>query len=217
MKNSASAAQQSDHSQQADQEKLTALRHTTEHVLTQAMHNLYGQDQVIMAMGPATEDGFYFDFDSPAQFKLAENDFPKIEKEMQRLIKLDLPVSREEISKDQARKLFKNNPYKQEWLDELEEDKVVIYHTGNPQAKDSKNYFVDLCSGPHVSSTGKIKAFKLLSIAGAYWRGDENNQMLTRVYGTAFASKKALKDYLWQLEQAEQRNHRRIGKELGLF
>ncbi|XOB40992.1 MAG: threonine--tRNA ligase [Candidatus Nealsonbacteria bacterium] len=187
--------------------ELEAIRHSAEHVLTQAMIKLY--PGLKMAMGPAIESGFYFDFDYDKQIN--EKDFPKIEKEMQKIIKKDLPFKKEVLTVKEARKLFRGNPYKQEWLDEIEKkkEKAVIYRTGDE--------FVDLCSGPHVKSTGKIGTLKLLSIAGAYWRGDEKNKMLTRIYGTAFKTKKGLAKYLTNLEEAKKRDHRKIGKETELF
>ncbi len=196
-------------SNQPDQ--LYKIRHSAEHVLTQAMHNLYGKDKVIMAMGPAIDDGFYFDFDSKDGFSISDDNFKPIEKEMQKIINQNLPITRKEISVKEARELFADNPYKQEWLDEIESknEPVSVYWTSDQ--------FVDLCAGPHVDSTGEIKAFKLLSIAGAYWHGDEKNKMLTRVYGTAFDSKEALTDYLKRLEEAKKRDHRKLGKELDLF
>ncbi len=202
-----------DESKQSD---LHALRHTAEHVLMQAMDNLW-PGKIVMAMGPATDDGFYFDFDSPADFSVSEEDFPKIEKEMQKIIDADLALVKKEVSVDEARKIFKDNPYKQEWLDGIEEkgNKATVYYTGQP--KDRSNSFVDLCAGPHVQSTGEIGAFKLLSIAGAYWHGDEKNKMLTRIYGTAFATQKELDDFLERLEEAKKRDHRKIGQQLDLF
>ena len=167
--------------------QLLKIRHTTEHVLTMAMLKLYGADKVTMAMGPATDDGFYFDFDSDHDFKISETEFPKIEAEMQRIIDQNLPMSKQTIAIKEARKMFAGNAYKQEWLDEIEAkgEEATVYWLGEP---DQENSFVDLCAGPHVESTGEIKAFKLLSIAGAYWHGDEKNKMLTRIYGTAFES-----------------------------
>jgi len=192
-------------------QSLHNLRHSAEHVLTQAMQKLYGQDKVIMAMGPATDDGFYFDFDTPEGFSVTESDFGKIEKEMHHIINKDLKITRKEIDVKEARKLFKDNPYKQEWLDQIEGrgEKATVYWTGEE--------FVDLCAGPHAESTKAIKAFKLLSVAGAYWHGDEKNKMLTRIYGTAFESEEDLKQYLWQQEEAKKRDHRKLGKELDLF
>ncbi len=190
--------------------KLEALRHSTEHVLTQAMLELY-PEKFLMAMGPATDEGFYFDFEPLKDFKINEELFPEIEEKIQEIIKRDLSFVKKEISIKEAKKLFKGNPYKQEWLDEIKEkgEKISVYWTG----KD----FVDLCKGPHLKSTGQIKAFKLLSVAGAYWHGDEKNKMLTRIYGTAFFNKKELKKYLWQIEESKKRDHRKIGKELNLF
>ncbi len=186
---------------------LKAMRHSAEHILTQAMIKLY--PGLKMAMGPATEDGFYFDFDYSKT--ISEKDFPKIEKEMQKIIKKDLPFKKEVLKVSQARKLFPNNPYKQEWLDEIKQrkEKAVIYRTGDE--------FVDLCSGPHVKSTKEIKAFKLLSVAGAYWRGNEKNKMLTRIYGTAFKTEKELQEHLKSSEEAKKRDHRKIGKDMELF
>jgi len=193
------------------QNQLTILRHSAEHVLMQAMINLYGKDVITMAMGPATDDGFYFDFDHPKSLKISEADFPKIEKEMHKIIALNLPFKKEVISIKKARELFKGNSYKQEWLDEIKEkkQKAVVYRTGDK--------FIDLCTGPHVKSTGQIKAFKLLSVAGAYWRGTEKNKMLTRIYGTSFNTQDELKQHLWQLEEAKKRDHRKLGPQLDLF
>jgi threonyl-tRNA synthetase len=189
-------------------EKLKAIRHTTEHILTQAVLKLF--PKVKMAMGPATDDGFYFDFD-PNGEEISENDFPKIEAEMKKIIKANLPLIKEEITIDEGRKLFSDNPFKLEWLDEIEKrgEKPTIYRTGDE--------FVDLCAGPHVTSTGKVGAFKLLSIAGAYWHGDEKNKMLTRIYGTAFETQEELDIFLKNLEEAKKRDHRKIGKDLDLF
>lgn len=201
-----------------DEQQLWALRHTTEHVLHQAIKELYPEIQ--LAMGPATEDGFYCDFDSTpspeVKVVISEANFPKIEKRMREIINRNLPMIRQEVSVDEARKLFANNPYKLEWVDEIEQrgEKVTIYWTGQPGEKGS---MVDLCGGPHADSTGAIKAFKLLSVAGAYWHGDEKNKMLTRIYGTAFNSQEELDAYLAQLEKARQNDHRKLGAELGLF
>lgn len=186
---------------------LEKMRHSCEHVLEQAMLRLY--PGLKMAMGPAIKDGFYFDFE--LKTKISEADFPKIEDEMRKIIKADLPFIRKELSVEEARKIFAGNPYKQEWLDEIEKrgEKPTVYWTGNQ--------FVDLCSGPHLASTGKIGPFKLLSVAGAYWRGDEKNKMLTRIYGTCFPTQEELDQFLWQQEEAKKRDHRRLGRELGLF
>jgi threonyl-tRNA synthetase len=192
-----------------NQNNLTKLRHTTEHVLQQAVKNLYG-DQITMAMGPATDHGFYFDFETK-NLKISELDFPKIEKEMQKIIDQNLPLIQKKLPISKAKKLFKNNPYKQEWIDEIKtkKEKPSVYWTGDQ--------FVDLCSGPHLESTNQIKAFKLLSIAGAYWHGDEKNKMLTRIYGTAFPTKKELDQYLQNLKEAKKRDHKKLGQKLKLF
>jgi len=196
---------------QENSENLHKIRHSAEHVLTQAMIRLYGPDKFYMAMGPATDDGFYFDFEPLNDFKVSEEEFPKIETEMQNIIKENLPITRSELSIDEAKKLFANNPYKIEWLDSIENrgEVITMYKTGEE--------FFDLCAGPHVQSTSEIKAFKLLSIAGAYWHGDEKNKMLTRIYGTAFESKEELDEYLNIIQEAQKRDHRKLGKELGLF
>ncbi len=193
---------------------LHLIRHTAEHVLTQAMERLY-PNQVIKAMGPATDEGFYFDFDSK-DLKISHEDFSRIEKEMQKIIDQDLPLTRQEISVTEAKKLFAGNPYKQDWIKQVESrgEALIVYWTGKVGHPDS---FVDFCLGPHLKSTGGIKAFKLLSVAGAYWHGDEKNQMLTRVYGTAFDSKKDLDQYLIQVEEAKKRDHRKLGQEMELF
>lgn len=195
-----------------DSKNLEPMRHSAEHVLHQAVKELFPQIQ--LAMGPATDEGFYHDFDYDG--KVTEADFPKIERRMAEIIKTDLPIVREEISIEKARKLFKGNPYKQDWIDQIEKrgEKATVYWTGKPEDKHSD---VDLCKGPHVSSTGKIGPFKLLSMAGAYWHGDEKNKMLTRIYGTCFPTKRELDKHLWQLEEAKKRDHRKLGKELDLF
>jgi threonyl-tRNA synthetase len=187
---------------------MKALWHSAEHILTQAMYRLF-PGKIEMAMGPATDEGFYFDLDSKKSF--SPEDFEMIEQEMKKIVKEDLPLKRKEISVKEARKLFLDNQYKQEWLDEIEgkgED-VSIYWTGDE--------FVDLCSGPHVPSTGKVGYIKLLSVASAYWRGDSNNQQLQRLYGIAFPDKKQLKQHTNMLEEAKKRDHRKLGKDLDLF
>lgn len=193
---------------QKEKDELWTIRHSCEHVLTQAILRLW--PGIKMAMGPATEDGFYFDFDSGA-VKISEADFPKIEIEMAKIIKDNLPIRKKILTIAEGRKLFKGNEYKQEWLDGIKakKQKPTVYWTGKE--------FVDLCAGPHVKSTREIGAFKLLSIAGAYWHGSEKNKMLTRIYGTCFATKKELEGYLLQQQEAEKRDHRKLGKELDLF
>ncbi len=185
------------------------MRHTAEHVLHQAVEKLF--PGIKAAMGPATPEGFYMDFDPQGKVKISEADFPKIEAEMAKIIKADLPMKNEVISVEEAKKIFKDNPYKLEWLEEInkKKEKASVYRTGDK--------FVDLCSGPHAQSTGEIKAFRLLSVAGAYWHGDEKNKMLTRIYGTAFFSQKDLDDYLAKLELAKKNDHRKLGKLLELF
>lgn len=202
----------------SDQNSLEALRHSAEHVLHQALKDLFPSIQ--LAMGPATEDGFYCDFDGSPNNQppiiVTTADFPKIEKRMQEIIDLNLPLTRHEISSDEARQLFQDNPYKNEWLDDIikENQPITVYWTGEP---DQPNSMVDLCSGPHLNHTGEIKAFKLLSLAGAYWHGDEKNKMLTRIYGTAFPTSAKLETYLKNLEEAKKRDHRKLGKKLELF
>lgn len=191
-----------------NKEDLQKRRHSAEHVLTMAVLKLF--PKIKMAMGPATEDGFYFDFD-PNGEGINESDFAKLESEMAKIIKANLEFKKEEVVIDEAKKMFAGNEYKEEWLSEIEKrgEKATIYKTGDN--------FSDLCAGPHVETTGEIGAVKLLSIAGAYWHGDEKNKMLTRIYGTAFATQKELNDYLEKVEEAKKRDHRKIGKELGLF
>lgn len=192
-----------------DNSLLHNMRHTAEHVLAEAMYHLF--PGVKMAMGPATESGFYGDFDMPEGVSLSTDDLPRIEEEMKKIIDKRLPMTKKEVSPAEARKMFEGNEYKQDWIDQIEQrgEAVTVYWTGDE--------FVDLCAGPHVNYLNEIKAFKLLSVAGAYWHGDSRNKMLTRIYGTAFSSKKELNDYLTMIEEAKKRDHRKIGKELGLF
>ena len=196
--------------QKKSNNNLNQIRHSAEHVLTQAMQHLY-PNKFIMAMGPATDDGFYFDFETIGDFKISDTDFSKIESEMAKIIKENLPIIRQEISLDEAKELFKDNPYKMEWLESIKNkgEVITIYKTGDE--------FVDLCAGPHVNNTGEIGAFKLLSIAGAYWHGNEKNKMLTRIYGTAFENKDELEKYLQDLEDSKNNDHRKIGQDLKLF
>lgn len=193
-------------------EALLRMRHSCEHVLTMVMVRLY--QGLKPAMGPATEEGFYLDFDYSG--KVSEEDFPKIEEGMQRIIKADLPIVHSELSIKEAKKVFADNPYKIEWSEEADKrgEKVSIYTV---QGESEAESFIDVCKGPHVESTGKIGPLKLLSVAGAYWHGDEKNKMLTRIYGTCFPTQKELDDYLKMLEEAKKRDHRRLGQELGLF
>ncbi len=184
--------------------KLEIMRHSASHVMAEAILSLFPDAK--FAIGPAIEEGFYYDFDLPRP--LTPEDLPVIEKKMGEIIKADRPFTRRELAKKEAEKLFASQPYKLELLEEIPDDKVGTYQQGN---------FVDLCRGPHVNSTGEIKAFKLMSIAGAYWRGDEHNAMLQRIYGVAFDSQPELDSYLTRLEEAKKRDHRKLGKELDLF
>jgi threonyl-tRNA synthetase len=172
--------------------------------MAHAVRNLF--PGVKIAIGPSIEDGFYYDFDNPTPF--TPEDLGKIEEEMRRIISADAKFLRRDINKAEAERIFADEPYKLELIREIPEETVTIYE---------EDGFIDLCRGPHVESTGKIGAFKLLSIAGAYWRGDERNKMLQRIYGTAWETPEQLADYLHKLEEAERRDHRKIGRELELF
>ena len=190
-----------------DPEVLDVYRHTTAHVMAQAVKRLY--PDVALAIGPAIEKGFYYDFDFPES--LGPEDLAAVEKEMAKIIKEDYPLLRSELSRTDAIKMFKDaaEGYKVELIEDLPEDSTIsVYRQGE---------FVDLCAGPHLPSTGKIRAFKLMNLAGAYWRGDENRKMLQRIYGTSFFKKDQLDDYLYKLEEAKKRDHRKLGRELGLF
>lgn len=183
-----------------------------------AMENLYGSDVIIKAMGPSIDDGFYFDFDSPKNFKLSEENFPKIEAEMRRLIALDLLITARYVSPATAKRMFKANPYKLELIKEIvkiqKQTKIRIVTLGK---QGTNHYFPNICKDPHLKSTGEIKHLQLLSVAGAYWRGSEQNPMLTRIYGTAFLTKKTLDHHLWQIEEAKKRDHKKLGPQLDLF
>ncbi len=190
-----------------DEEGIGALRHTSAHILAQAVKRLY--PEVKIAIGPSIDNGFYYDFDAP--FAITPEILEKIEKEMQKIVKEDIKLERFEMPRNEAIEFFKNlgEDYKVELIEDLPEDEVISFY--------KQGDFTDLCAGPHIESTGKIKAIKLLSIAGAYWRGDEKNKMLQRVYGTSFLKKSELDDYLNMLEEAKKRDHRKLGKELDLF
>ncbi|HHF08594.1 MAG TPA: threonine--tRNA ligase [Kosmotoga arenicorallina] len=192
-----------------DYEAPIFYRHTFSHILAQAVMRIYGEKNVKLAIGPVIEDGFYYDFDL-GDVKLSEDDLPKIEAEMAKIVKENLPVERFELTKEEAINFMKEKGqlYKVELVEELDDEKISFYKQGD---------FVDLCKGPHMPSTGRIKHFKLLSVSGAYWRGDEKNKMLQRVYGTAFAKKSELEKHLAMLEEAKKRDHRKIGPQLGLF
>ena len=183
------------------------LRHTASHILAQAVKRLWPEAK--LAIGPAIDKGFYYDIDM--EHTLTPEDLGKIEKEMSRIVKENLPITKSVMPRQEAIEFFKskNEDYKVELIQDLPEDAVISCY--------SQGDFIDLCAGPHVASTGKVKAFKLQSIAGAYWRGDEKNKMLQRIYGTAFEKKEELDAYLHLLEEATKRDHRKLGKELGLF
>ncbi|TXJ53900.1 threonine--tRNA ligase [Brachyspira aalborgi] len=187
-------------------EGLEILRHSTSHLMAQAVKRLYPNVQV--TIGPAIKDGFYYDFDTDKPF--TDEDLPKIEAEMKKIIKENIPVFRKIMTKKDAIEYFKKNnePYKVEIIEDIDADTVSFYEQGD---------FIDLCRGPHVPSTGYLKSYKLMSVAGSYWRGDSNNKMLSRIYGTAFESKESLDNYLKKLKEAKERDHRKLGKELNLF
>ncbi|MBP1993472.1 threonine--tRNA ligase [Paenibacillus eucommiae] len=188
---------------------LEIYRHSTAHLMAQAIKRIYGDKNVKLGIGPVIEDGFYYDID--LESSLTPEDLGKIEKEMERIIQQNLPISRRIVSRNEALDIFSGleDPLKLELIRDLPEDSVItIYDQGE---------FFDLCRGPHLPSTGRIKAFKLLSIAGAYWRGDSKNKMLQRIYGTAFPKKAQLDEHLHLLEEAKKRDHRKLGRELKMF
>ena len=189
-------------------EGLDLLRHSAAHVMAEAVLEIFGEDDIKVAIGPATADGFYYDFDRKEPF--TPDDFEAIEAKVRKIVGSNQPFARETLPKAEAIEYFKERDeiYKVELLDEIEDETVSIYRQGN---------FVDLCRGPHIPHTGFLRAFKLIRIAGAYWRGDEKRPMLQRLYGTAFFNPKDLKKYLHQIEEAKKRDHRKLGKELGLF
>ena len=185
--------------------ELEVLRHSAAHIMAQAVKRLY--PGVKISIGPAIENGFYYDFEF--EEKLSEEELPRIEEEMKKITREKLEIKREELSRKEAAELFRGEPYKEELLKAIPEgEEISVYRQGE---------FVDLCRGPHVGNTGEVKHYKLLSIAGAYWRGDSRNKMLTRIYGTAFLSKEKLKEYVKRVEEAARRDHRKLGQELGLF
>jgi len=190
--------------EKATTEKTEAMRHSTSHVMAEAVQSIFPDAK--FGIGPAIEDGFYYDFGLSRP--LTPDDLPVIEKKMSKIIAANLPFTRQEVTREEAKKVFATQPYKLELIDELPDEKVSLYQQGS---------FTDLCRGPHVNSTREIKAFKLISIAGAYWRGDERNPMLQRIYGVAFNTKEALAEHLNKLEEAAKRDHRKLGKELDLF
>ncbi|MCL6628707.1 MAG: threonine--tRNA ligase, partial [Armatimonadetes bacterium] len=188
----------------SNEHDLTTLRHSAAHILAEAVKQLY--PDVKLGIGPAIEDGFYYDFDRPEGF--TPEDLERIEKRMREIVNADEPFIRTEVSKAEADRVFADEPYKLELIREIPDEEVTIYRQGT---------FTDLCRGPHVERTGQVKVFKLLSVAGAYWRGSEKNPMLQRIYGTAFPIQAELDEYLTFLEEARKRDHRRLGKDLDLF
>lgn len=190
-----------------DEEGLAVLRHSTAHLMAQAISHLWKNAK--FAIGPSIKNGFYYDIDFEGTV-IAPEDLERIEAEMTKIVKEDLPIVREEMSREEAIEFFRkhNDTYKVEILSELDSPVVSLYRQGD---------YVDLCRGPHMPSTGRLKVFKLTSIAGAYWRGDTKNKMLTRIYGTAFEKKSELDEYIVRMEEAKRRDHRKLGKELDLF
>ena len=190
-----------------DEQVRSNYRHTTSHILAQAVKKLWPDAK--LAIGPSIENGFYYDFDM--EHKLNDQDLLKIQKEMKKIIQANYPLERFELPRDEAIKFMadKHEDYKVELIEDLPEDEVIsFYRQGD---------FVDLCAGPHMERTGQIKAVKLQSVAGAYWRGDSNRPMLQRIYGTCFPTQAELDEYLARLEEAKKRDHRKIGKEMDLF
>uniref|UniRef100_UPI002584D4F6 TGS domain-containing protein n=1 Tax=uncultured Selenomonas sp. TaxID=159275 RepID=UPI002584D4F6 len=192
-----------------DEDGRWALRHTASHILAQALKRLYKDENVKLAIGPAIDNGFYYDIDMDRQ--LGEGDLADIEKEMKKIVKENLKLERKEVSRQDALDFFEKagETYKVELINDLPEGEDITLYT--------QGEFTDLCAGPHVVSTGKVKALKLMSVAGAYWRGDEHNKMLQRIYGTAFEKQADLDAYLHMLEEAKKRDHRKLGKQLDLF
>ena len=196
-----------DGSVQEAEDELRVVRHTASHVLAQAVKRLYPETK--LAIGPAIDDGFYYDFDREGGF--TPEDLEKLEAEMAKIVKENLPVKPFVLPRNEAIQLMKekDEPYKVELIEDLPEDETISFY--------KQGEFTDLCAGPHILYTKGVKAFKLTSIAGAYWRGSEKNKMLTRIYGTAFLNKTDLENYLTMMEEAKKRDHRKLGKELGLF
>jgi threonyl-tRNA synthetase len=186
-----------------DPEGLEIMRHSAAHVMAQAVLRVY--DQAQLTIGPVIEDGFYYDIDMPP---ISEDDFPKIEAEMKKIVKAKLPIRRREVSKSEALAFYKDEPYKLEMIRDLEDGQISFY---------AQEEFTDLCRGPHVPHTGFVKAFKLMKVSGAYWRADQSKAQLQRIYGTAYFNKKDLKAHLHFLEEAKKRNHRKIGETQELF
>ena len=190
-------------------ERLQTIRHSCAHVMAEAILNLYPGTKI--AIGPAIDNGFYYDFDFPKDVKFSETDFTTVEKEMRKILSGNHEFIRKEISKQDALELFKDQPYKIELINDLPEGETITTY--------QQDSYIDLCRGPHVESTKEIngQAFKIAKVAGAYWRGDAERPMLTRVYAYCFAKPNDLKDYLKLLEEAEKRDHRKLGVEMDLF
>ena len=186
-----------------DAEGKQVFRHSASHLLAHAVKRLFPAAK--LAIGPAVQDGFYYDIDASVPF--TQDDLAKIEEEMKKIVKEDLPFERVSLNKEDAVQVMQDEPYKVEMIDEIE-GAITIYRNGD---------FKDLCSGPHVPSTGRIRAFRLTKLAGAYWKGDSKNKQLQRIYGVAFPTKDELKSYLKLIEEAEKRDHKRIGKEMQLY
>lgn len=216
------------------EQNLEKIRHSCEHVLTYVILQDLGLDKITMVMGPAIEEGFYFDFDKTADVEISPANFPKWEKQMQKIIKANWTLKEIQVDAPEASRFFAHNHYKKEIIAELANDEVITLFSLAPKEKNDllnkeklaaldfqsafeAGYFLDLCKGPHVEKTGEIGAFKLLKIAAAYWRGDENNRQLTRIYGTAFATQKELDEHLSWLEEVKKRDHKRLGREQDLF
>ncbi len=189
----------------ADEDGKKAYRHSAAHILAQAVRTV--KPDVKVAIGPAIENGFYYDFDFSTPF--TQDDVSAVESEMKKIIKANYPIIRKEVTKEEALAMFKDEPYKTELIENLPADAVISTYT--------QGDFTDLCAGPHIPSTGYVKAYKITSVTGAYWRGDEHNKMLTRIYGTAFDKKADLEAYLTAIEEAKKRDHNKIGRELGYF
>ena len=188
-------------------EGLELMRHSTAHLLAAALTDMY--PGVKFGVGPAIENGFYYDIELPEGATVSPDDFAAIEARMAEIAKSAAAITRREVTRDEAREIFADQPLKLELIDELPEDEAIsVYQLGD---------FTDLCRGPHVPDTGKLGAYKLTKVAGAYWKGDSDNEMLTRIYGTAFFGKKELEEYLHNLEEAEKRDHRKLGRELGIY
>lgn len=190
-----------------DEQIRLKYRHTASHIMAQAIKHLWPDAK--LAIGPAIENGFYYDIDS--EYRFSEDDFPAIHKEMKKIIGANYPLERFELPREEAIKLMEEykEPYKVELIKDLPEDAIISFY--------KQGDFTDLCAGPHLDSTGQVKAFKLMSVAGAYWRGSEKNKMLQRIYATAFPSQEALDEYISRIEEAKRRDHRKIGKEMDLF